>query len=61
MLSLASVPANYDLCSNIHLALQAVKPPAKFKRKTVYFIKNQKTALTAENIKKNVSFAFLSV
>ncbi|KAA6419077.1 MAG: flagellar outer dynein arm heavy chain beta [Trebouxia sp. A1-2] len=34
----------------------AVKPPAKFKRKTVYFIKNQKTSLNAENIKKNVTY-----
>ncbi|DBB00313.1 TPA: Dynein beta chain, flagellar outer arm [Trebouxia sp. C0004] len=36
--------------------MQAVKPPAKFKRKTVYFIKNQKTSLNAENIKKNVTY-----
>lgn len=41
-------------CLTVFCYLQAVKPPAKFKRKTVYFVKTQKSSLNAENIKKNV-------
>jgi hypothetical protein len=36
-------------------ALQAIKPPSKFKRKTVYFVKTAPAKLDNDSIRKLVS------